>query len=259
MALLSPSALRELLDPFIWILFSLLFLPLTVLSLLSSPSRLLSWHQVQHSWFGRFWTYMGPMVRTGAAPLVEPLLAHAEGVVLDIGPGSGQWVYMYSPKRNRKIKRIYGVEPNREHHPALRKAVREAGLEGVYQIVGVGAEELHLAGVEMGKIDTVVTVMVLCSIPDPKRVIGEVYKYLRPGGRWIVYEHVRTPWLKEFVGWWQRKIDPIWRTCFDGCRLIRPTEEYLKDAGSWSEIDLRPCEGEGIYTVIPHAMGHLTK
>jgi SAM-dependent methyltransferase len=59
--------------------------------------------------------------------------------------------------------------------------------------------------VQRGSVDTIVTVQCLCSIPGPERVIRDLYPLLKPGGRWIVYEHVRTKFQGEFVGVWQRE------------------------------------------------------
>lgn len=129
------------------------------------------------------------------------------------GPGAGNWVHLYpnpNAKANAKLKesagsapggvtaavvtKVYGVEPNLEHHASLRRKVKEAGLDGLYEIVGAGAEELGGLGLEIGKgtVDTVVTKQVLCSVPAPERLVRELYGYLKPGGVWIVYEHVKT-------------------------------------------------------------------
>lgn len=40
--------------------------------------------------------------------------------------------------------------------------------------------------------DTVATAMTFCSIPDPLRALREVYRCLKPGGRLLMFEHVRS-------------------------------------------------------------------
>ena len=58
-----------------------------------------------------------------------PLLQnHASGVCLDIGPGSGQWLYLFARASNPEIKKIYGIEPNPGMHAELRENAVEAGL-----------------------------------------------------------------------------------------------------------------------------------
>jgi len=160
-------------------------------------------------WFARFWAWFGPLSRENAAPNVMPLLQNsARGVCLDIGPGSGQWLYLFARANNQDITKIYGVEPNVGMHAALRENAVKAGLGDVYEIVGCGAEELQSkGGMSKGSIDTIITVQCLCSIPTPERIIKDLYPMLKPGGRWLVYEHVRTKYQGDFVGHWQREYD----------------------------------------------------
>ena len=45
-------------------------------------------------------------------------------------------------------------------------------------------------GVQKGSVDAIVSLLCLCSIPEPDRNIKELHSYLKPGGRWYLYEHV---------------------------------------------------------------------
>lgn len=97
------------------------------------------------------------------------------------------------------------MEPNKEHHAALRRQIKECGLEGIYEIVPVGIEDLKDGGwIEEGGVDAVVTLFCLCSIPQPQEMIGRLYGLLREGGVWVLHEHVKA---KEgrWVGWYQCK------------------------------------------------------
>ena len=98
---------------------------------------------------------------------------------------------------------IYGVEPNADHHAQLRERARQAGLEGKYVIVPVGIEDLGERWVKRGEVDSVVTVLCLCSIPRPAFMIGELYRYVKEGGFWILYEHVKVKegrWVGYYAG-----------------------------------------------------------
>ncbi|THW29107.1 S-adenosyl-L-methionine-dependent methyltransferase [Aureobasidium pullulans] len=267
----------NLLRPLLLLAYSASYIPITIFRLItSSPSKLFSWSSFQHAWFGNFWSWFGGVSRESAAATVSPLVrANVHGVVLDIGPGSGEWVYLYAATAN-KVTKVYGVEPNPEHHAALKRRVEAAGLKGIYEILPVGAQDLGTVGLEKESIDTIVTLQTLCSCPGPQDIIKSLYPYLKKGGMWVVYEHVKTKYQGNFVGYWQREFDfpllclpvltcflalvnLVWPTFFDGCDITRPTDKWLREAGDWEEISLRAGEGEGPYDTIPHSLGTLIK
>ncbi|KAL2071725.1 hypothetical protein VTL71DRAFT_12960 [Oculimacula yallundae] len=257
----TPTAITifwELIDPISFLLYSLTFIPGTILSLMhtSQPRTLLSPTLFKSAWFSHFWATIGPGIREGALPRAGPLLAQARGVVLDIGPGTGEWLGCFDIG---KVSRIIGVEPNLGQHGKLRERVKEAGLEGVYEIVGVGVEDLG-ERVRVGEVDSVVTIQCLCSVPEPKKMIGELYGYLKEGGGWIVYEHVVVfSWQGWFLKYWQSTVDIVWPHCTGGCSLTRDTGKWLKEAGSWQKVDLVQPSDEAFCHVVPHIMGVLTK
>lgn len=218
------SHLREiflfLIDPWLFMLQSLSYLPRTVLTLLLTLnfSVLLSRTRFQAAWFGRFWADAGPGVReTGEArviPLLEGRVRNGHvvdisssavegksddggggisGVVLEVGPGSGLWASVFAhPSLAKGITKIYGVEPNAAHHVELRQRIAAAGLGDKYEIVPCGIEDLAASGrVDKGSVDCVVSILCMCSIPEPAKHAEELFGYLKDGGRWFVYEHVR--------------------------------------------------------------------
>jgi SAM-dependent methyltransferase len=214
--MVSPSKaldiINHLIGPFQLLLLSISFLPGTILSLLYTLQlrTLLSPSRLQSAWFARFWNKAGTELRINCTPRVGPLIAQAHGVVLDIGPGSGEWLPCFD---KAKVERIYGVEPNRECHAKLRERVKQAGLEDIYVLVPVGVEDLGdwvkeemegETGLGKGDVDSVVTVFCLCSVSQPEAMIGELYGYLKEGGNWIVFEHVVTK-EKGFIAWYQGK------------------------------------------------------
>jgi hypothetical protein len=120
--------LYHLFDPLHFLLISASFIPRTILNLILTTqfSTFFSPSLFKDAWFATFWKTIGPQVREGATPNVKPLISLAHGVVLDIGPGSGEWVNLFDKK---KVDKIYGVEPNRDHHEGLRRRIKEAECE----------------------------------------------------------------------------------------------------------------------------------
>jgi hypothetical protein len=183
--------LGHLIDPLNFLIFSISYIPGTIYSLIITGqfSVLLSLSAFKHAWFARVWEAAGPSTREASLPKVITLIPLARGVVLEVGPGSGEWVDLYDKE---KVTKIYGVEPNKDHHESLRKRIKEAGLSDIYVIVPVGIEELGMGWVRKEEVDSMVTIQCLCSIPTPEKLIDLLYEYIKPGGQWFVYEHVVT-------------------------------------------------------------------
>lgn len=203
----TPPGPLNLFNPLWIIAYSTYYIIPTIFSLLVNLqlATFFSIEAFKEAWFAKFWAFFGPRSRENAAPKVMPLLQNnASGVCLDIGPGSGQWLYLFARADNPKITKIYGVEPNVGLHTSLRENAIKAGLGDVYEIIGCGAEELNSkGGIDQNSIDTIITVQCLCSIPTPQLIIKELYPLLKPGGTWLVYEHIRTKYTGHFVAYWQ--------------------------------------------------------
>jgi SAM-dependent methyltransferase len=175
---------------------AVLTFPFTLVNrLLFKPSDIFQWSTLKHNWFKHFWWWFGPASKPLFASTVKPLLAQASGTVLEIGPASGVWMREFGEivKNNPgQIKKIYGVEPNVLFHPQLLAKAKENGLADIYEPIAAYAEELEGKGIAKGSIDTVITVHVLCSVGSHKNIVTkQLYEYLKPGGSWLVFEHVR--------------------------------------------------------------------
>ena len=131
---------------------------------------------------------------------VPELVAKAHGTVLELGPGSGTQLPRYDLS---KIDHVYGVEPNVDLHDALRSNVKKAGLSDVYTIVPCVIEDfakLKEYGLEAESVDTITSMQVLCSVPEPEKLARDLYRLLKPGGQMIVYEHVKSEdYVSRFV------------------------------------------------------------
>lgn len=68
----------------------------------------------------------------------------------------------------------------------------------------------------------------LCTIPDARAAVGEVRRVLRPGGRFVFAEHVRSP--VAAVRWGQRALNPL-AVRFQADHLLREPLEYLDHHG----------------------------
>ena len=208
---------------------------------------------------------------------VPALVSEARGIVLELGPGIGSQLPRYDTS---KITKIYGVEPNVDLHKSLRENIKTSGLIDVYEIIPCGVEdvvELKKHGIVLGSIDTILSVQVLCSVPDPNEMLRRLYALLRPGGQLIVYEHVKSKDLISSMVQSKsrlsesvpsiRKIDPevvdvyniFWPFFIGNCHLNRTTQHSIMQAGDWRRIELTSPTSEDAWLVFPRIYGRLWK
>lgn len=143
--------------------------------------------------------------------------AQAQGGVLEIAVGTGR----NFPHYPRDI-RVTGIDLSPNMLEIARRRARELGFEadlrlGDAQDVDFGDESF----------DTVVCTLSLCSIPDARRAVAEVRRVLRPGGRFLLLEHVRSPLIPVRIV--QRVLQPLFRT--QGDSLLREPLEHLRAEG----------------------------
>jgi SAM-dependent methyltransferase len=90
------------------------------------------------------------------------------------------------------VSQIFGVEPNSRYKEGIAAKVKKNGLGNKYKLIVSGIEDSDILikeGITEGSLDTVLCIQVLCAVKDPKAVMKEVWKLLKPGGKFIFWEH----------------------------------------------------------------------
>jgi ubiquinone/menaquinone biosynthesis C-methylase UbiE len=146
------------------------------------------------------------------------LLAHADGRVLEIGFGTGLNLACYP----QTVRRISTVDPNAGMHRLAQKRVRQSGIEVDHR--ALGGEQLPFAD---DSFDCVVSTFTLCSIEQVREALGQVYRVLKPGGRFLLLEHGLSPEPK--VQKWQHRLNWLQIHLADGCRLDRDIKGLVAD------------------------------
>jgi ubiquinone/menaquinone biosynthesis C-methylase UbiE len=139
-------------------------------------------------------------------------LAKANGRTLDVGAGTGVNATLFPAA----VSELVLVEPDPHMFKKLRAKLGEAG-EGV-SAVEAPAERLPFAD---DSADTVVFTLVLCTVPDPSAALNEAARVLRPGGKLLFVEHVRS--RHPDLARWQDRLEKPWRFLADGCHCNRDT------------------------------------
>jgi ubiquinone/menaquinone biosynthesis C-methylase UbiE/predicted ester cyclase len=152
----------------------------------------------------------------------EWVCERAEGEVLELAAGTARNLPFYSGD-----VKITGVELSPEMAGLGRRRAEEVGRE-IDMRVG-DAEALPFPD---DSFDTVVCTYGLCTIPDDAAAVREANRVLRPGGRILLAEHVRSP--NPVVRTIQRVLDPLAHR-FGGDHLMREPLDHLASEGF--EID----------------------
>ena len=123
--------------------------------------------------------------------------SRARGAVLEIGIGTGRNLPFYPADL-----RVTGIDLSPE---TLQFARRRADTLGRSVDLRVG--DAQALDFEPGSFDTVVFTLTMCSVPDHHRALSEAARVLRPRGRLIMLEHVRSPAPAVRLG--QRLLNPL--------------------------------------------------
>src|SRR3954449_7678697 len=142
------------------------------------------------------------------AKLRREALADVGGEVLEIGFGTG----LNLPHYPEHVRRITTVDPNLGMSRLARRRIARSGIEVDQRVLS--GEALPF---EDESFDSVVSTWTLCSIPDVRRALGEVYRVLKPGGGFVFLEHGLSDDPK--IQRWQRRVNPIQRGLAGGWRL----------------------------------------
>lgn len=159
----------------------------------------------------------------------KALIRQASGKILEIGMGSGANLPFYTSA----AQQVVGLEPCAAVVDKAQRRLRAWSDEGVlqlgeenYTLVLGGGEKLQFAG---DSFDTIVASLVFCSIPDAATAAQEAFRVLKPGGKLLFFEHVRSP--DRMMSRIQNFVNPFWRVFACGCCLNRDTEMIFREAG----------------------------
>ena len=158
--------------------------------------------------------------KAGLADRRRQLLSHARGRVLEVGAGTGANL----PHYGETVTELVLVEPN---EPMARRLERKLGAGTIpARVVRASAEALPF---EDASFDVVVSALVLCTVPDQGRALGEIRRVLAPNGYLLFLEHVRSDDPK--LARWQDRLNRVNRCLGNGCNCNRNTLSGIRDAG----------------------------
>lgn len=164
-------------------------------------------------------TFLAGTERAGLRAIREELLAEASGRVIEVGAGTGLNLALYGPA----VDDLTMTEPD----PAMLRRLegRAKAAERALTVLRAPAEDLPF---EDAAFDMAVSTLVLCTVPDQPRAVRELRRVLRPGGRLLFIEHLRSDEARlahrqDRMNWISRLVG--------GCDCNRPTLDTMARAG----------------------------
>ena len=163
---------------------------------------------------------LGATERAGLSDLRRRLLAGTRGRTLELGAGTGLNLAHYP----REGVELTLTEP--EQPMAQRLERRTAELRPEATVVRAPAERLPF---DDGSFDSVVSTLVLCTVPDQSAALAEVRRVLTATGTLLFLEHVRSE--DPRVARRQDRLQPVWGHVGHGCHCNRETLAGISAAG----------------------------
>ena len=163
---------------------------------------------------------LGKTERSGLGEHRRALLAGATGDVLEIGGGTGANLQYYGAG----VRTLTIVEPEKPMLRRLQRHIEQAAPPA--KALRAPAEDLPFNDASF---DVVVSTLVLCTVDDVPRALRELHRVVRPGGKLLFIEHVRSddPALARR----QDRMLPINVRVGHGCHPNRRTLDSIHDAG----------------------------
>ena len=158
----------------------------------------------------------------GLREMRAELLGSASGRTLEIGAGTGLNLEHYPDA----VTELVLSEPDPHMARRLRATVDARSEVHPVEVIEAGVERLPF---QAASFDTVVSTLVLCTVPLPGSAVDEVRRVLKPGGHLLFIEHVRDRDGSRRAQW-QDRLERPWGWFLGGCHPNRDTGRLIAAA-----------------------------
>jgi ubiquinone/menaquinone biosynthesis C-methylase UbiE len=165
------------------------------------------------------------MKRSSLAEQRDWVMERVKGEVLEVGFGTG----LNLPYYPVQVRTLTAVEPHAGMRNRALKRIKASGR--TVSLIARGMQKKQF--LSDGSFDTIVSTWTMCSIPDPAAALKEIYRLLKPGGKFVFVEHGLAP--DREVAQSQKRFTRFTQKWGGGCHLDRDIEAILR--GSKLEID----------------------
>jgi ubiquinone/menaquinone biosynthesis C-methylase UbiE len=169
---------------------------------------------------------------------------HASGRVLEIAVGTGLNLPLYGPA----VSAVTGIDLSEGMLALARQRITDHHLAHCE----VRRGDVQALDLPDESVDTVVSTLTYCTIPDPALASAEALRVLVPGGRFVLAEH--GPSTNRVLSWFMRAVEPL-TLKFEADHLVRDPVPYLEAAGFVVDSVDRTGLGGTCFRVLAHKRG----
>ncbi|TAE55631.1 MAG: class I SAM-dependent methyltransferase [Nostocales cyanobacterium] len=143
------------------------------------------------------------------------ILADVTGEVLEIGFGSGVNLSYYP----ESLQKLITVDANAGMNALAKKRVKSSHIQVDNRVIN--GENLPMAD---NTFDSVVSTFCLCSIANVSQALQEIYRVLKPGGKFFFLEHGLSD--EPNIQVWQNRLNSISKVIGDGCHINDDVDNF---------------------------------
>lgn len=147
------------------------------------------------------------------------VIAKAEGKILEVGIGTGKNLSFYPLSAD-----LTGIDFSHGMLDIARRKTIQLGLHNT-TLINIDIEAMSFPD---NTFDTIISTFVFCTVPHPDQGLRELYRVLKPGGKVIFLEHMKSnsQWLNAFLWIMEKTTTPLL-----GTSMLRETQKGIENAG----------------------------
>lgn len=193
----------------------------------------------------RFYDLMETLAEKRYHPWREKLWAKINGTeVLEVGVGTGKNMSHYPA-----VAHITGIDLTPGMLEQARKKARTSGIDSHVDLQLGDAQALDFPD---NSFDTGLATFVFCSVPDPVLGLREMKRVVRPGGKVLLLEHMRSP--NSTLGVLMDLLNPL-VVRMVGANINRRTVDNVRKAG----LEIEQVEDLGMGGIFKMIVARVSK
>ncbi len=166
------------------------------------PKAPMDSHAVQkayHRWAGMYDYGFGVISGAARQGAVAAVNRTAGENVLEVGVGTGLALPLYTAD-----KRVTGIDLSAPMLELARERVADTGLRNIEALLEMDAQATSFAD---GQFDIAVAMFVASVVPNPRSLVAELRRVVRPGGKILFVNHFAVE--RGPVWWVERALAPL--------------------------------------------------